>query len=192
MREKKNRIVFLGYNNKETSLINFLKKKNFRVVSYKQKKPSKISLNNDDIIISFGYRHIIKKNKLKKLKKTPINLHMSYLPYNRGSHPNFWSFINNTPKGITIHEIDEGIDTGKIILQKKILFKKGKKITFKNSYNLLFIELEKLFKKNYLYILSGNYKTKKNKKVGKIHLKKDLKKKVNWNLPIQEYIKKYH
>ena len=47
---------------------------------------------------------------------------MSYLPYNRGAHPNFWSFVNNTVKGVTIHEIDQGIDTGKIILQKSIKF----------------------------------------------------------------------
>ena len=46
---------------------------------------------------------------------------MSFLPYNRGSHPNFWSFIDDTPKGITIHEIDEGADTGNIVFQKKIL-----------------------------------------------------------------------
>lgn len=45
---------------------------------------------------------------------------MSYLPYNKGTHPNYWSFIENTPKGVMIHEIDKGIDTGNIIVQKKI------------------------------------------------------------------------
>jgi len=45
------------------------------------------------------------------------------LPYNKGSHPNFWSFIENSPKGVSIHEIDEGIDTGKLIASKKLLLK---------------------------------------------------------------------
>ena len=40
---------------------------------------------------------------------------MSFLPYNRGSHPNFWSFVENTPKGVSIHEVSNGIDDGDII-----------------------------------------------------------------------------
>ena len=72
---------------------------------------------------------------------------MSYLPYNRGAHPNFWSFVNNTVKGVTIHEIDQGIDTGKIILQKSIKFdlKKNPKMTFKQTYNILFKRIRKSF-----------------------------------------------
>ena len=88
---------------------------------------------------------------------------MSYLPYNRGSHPNFWSFIDKTPKGVTIHEIDDKIDNGKIIFQKKFFFKINHKITFKYTYDYLFKELEKLFKKNYKKILSRRYIGKKKK-----------------------------
>ncbi len=44
---------------------------------------------------------------------------MGYLPFNRGAHPNFWSFMEKTPSGVTMHEINSGIDKGKIIVQKK-------------------------------------------------------------------------
>jgi methionyl-tRNA formyltransferase len=45
---------------------------------------------------------------------------LSYLPFNRGAHPNFWSFIEKTQAGVSIHKINKGIDTGNIILRKKI------------------------------------------------------------------------
>ena len=43
---------------------------------------------------------------------------MSYLPWNRGADPNFWSILEDTPKGVTIHIMDESIDTGDILYQK--------------------------------------------------------------------------
>ena len=187
----KTKIIFLGYNSKKTSLIKFLKKKKFKVISCNQKNIDDIKLNFSDTIISFGYKKILSKNLLKNLNFPPINLHMSYLPYNRGSHPNFWSFIDKTPKGVTIHEIDDKIDNGKIIFQKKFFFKINHKITFKYTYDYLFKELEKLFKKHYKKILSRRYIGKKKKIKGSIHFKADLKKKVVWTKPIKKYIKLY-
>ena len=90
------KILFLGYNQHETHLINFLEKKGYLVKKYLQKELTirdAISFKN---IISFGYRKIIKKKILSKLTFPIINLHMSYLPYNRGSHPNYWSFVDKT------------------------------------------------------------------------------------------------
>ncbi len=191
MNKTKLKIIFLGYNSKKTSLIKFLKQKNFIVKSYNQKNISNIKLDFNETIISFGYNKILKKNFLDKLSFPPINLHMSYLPFNRGSHPNFWSFIDRTPKGVTIHEIDDEVDNGKIIFQKKISFQINKNTSFKKTYDYLFNELEKLFKKHYKIILSRKYIGKKSKKKGSIHFKKDLKQKVVWSKPIREYIKLY-
>ena len=112
--------LFLGYSSKKTKLIKFLRHKGIKVQNL-TRKINQRDIADKDIIISFGYRKIINKRLIKK-NKPIINLHISYLPYNRGSHPNFWSFIDKTPSGVTIHEIGEGIDTGKIIYQKKIYF----------------------------------------------------------------------
>ncbi len=49
-----------------------------------------------------------------------INLHPAYLPFNRGQYPNVWSIIEGTPAGVTIHYLDEGIDTGDIVAQREI------------------------------------------------------------------------
>ena len=130
----KKKCLFLGYNAKETSLIKFLRNKNFKVINKKNKLITN-DIKNVDIIISFGYKKIIKKKILKLVKRPILNLHISYLPFNRGTHPNFWSFVDGTPAGVTIHEVEKGIDTGPILFQKKIRFniKRLNQNTFKKT-----------------------------------------------------------
>lgn len=70
-----------------------------------------------DFLISFGYRHIIPAQTLDAHRRRAINIHISLLPWNRGADPNFWSWFDRTPKGVSIHAIDEGIDTGDILAQ---------------------------------------------------------------------------
>ena len=182
----KKKIIFLGYNKKKTTIINFLRKKKYRVILGGNKKLNIKFLSNSDLILSFGYNKIISKKILSKLPKPPINLHISYLPYNKGSDPNYWSFVENTPSGVSIHEVDEGIDTGKIIYRKKITFKKKHKLTFQKAYNILIKEIEKLFFKNYKFLINNTYKTK-----GTYHKKNELPKNIkSWNINIIEYLKK--
>lgn len=50
-----------------------------------------------------------------------INLHPSLLPEYRGMAPQHWPIINGESKtGVTVHYVDEGTDTGDIILQEEI------------------------------------------------------------------------
>ena len=178
--------LFLGYKKNQTSLINFLKKKNFNIVNC-QKIPSLKTFKQSDFILSFGFRKIISENFIKKIKKPIFNIHLSYLPFNRGAHPKFWSFIEKTPAGVSIHKIDKGIDTGNIILRKKISFNinLNKFSTFKKTYNYLFLEAEKLFKKNFNKIYNKKYKKILNNSKGTFHYKKDLPKWMkNWSMNI--------
>ena len=182
----KKKCLFLGYNKNQTSLINFLKKKNFRIKNYQKIPPIEI-FKQSDFILSFGFRKIISENIIKKIKKPIFNIHLSYLPFNRGAHPNFWSFIENTPAGVSIHKIDKGIDTGNVILRKKIYFNTSlnKFSTFKKTYNFLFLEAEKLFKKNFNKIYNKKYKKILINHKGTLHYKKDLPKWVkNWDMNI--------
>src|SRR4051812_27787613 len=64
-----------------------------------------------DFLVSYGYRHIIGADILAQFPRRAVNLHISYLPWNRGSDPNLWSLLDGTPTGVTIHYLEAGIDT---------------------------------------------------------------------------------
>lgn len=49
-----------------------------------------------------------------------VNLHPSYLPFNKGSHHAFWSIMNDTPKGGSIHWMNNQMDAGPIIARREI------------------------------------------------------------------------
>lgn len=103
---------------------------------------------NPAFVISFNYKHIVSSDVCEFLKGKIINLHTSYLPYNKGACPNFFSFYEDTPKGVTIHELAPGLDTGAIILQKEVCFDEDKE-TLRTSYDRLIEEMTDLFFANY-------------------------------------------
>jgi methionyl-tRNA formyltransferase len=75
---------------------------------------------NPDIAISGLFGYILKSSFLQLLPGGCINVHPAFLPYNRGAYTNVWSIVEQTPAGVTIHYIDEGIDTGDIIAQVEV------------------------------------------------------------------------
>lgn len=180
------KILFLGYNSTQTKLINFLTNQGYKT-HHTQEKIDTSFVQEFDWIISFGYRHIITKNQLEAINYKAINLHISYLPYNRGSHPNFWSFMDNTPKGVTIHQIDEGLDTGGIYIQQKVDIN-PQHHTFSSSYQLLLESLENLFILNYKKIFDGELKPIPQTGNSTYHKSSDLPKIHNWNINIKRYI----
>lgn len=176
------RILFLGYNRNTTSLIAFIESHGFSVVSTDEK----VDEIDAEFAISFGYRHILKG---RCLDGPPIyNLHMSFLPWNRGAHPNFWAHIDGTPSGVTIHLIDEGIDTGQIVAQERVFKFPQNCATFSETYTYLFNRLESLFKKTWPQIETGSVLTHPQVRGGTFHKVSDLPEDVNWNADIREYL----
>jgi len=111
-------------------------------------------LDHIDFIISYGYRHILKKNLIETFSQKIINLHISFLPWNRGADPNLWSFLEDTPKGVTIHSIECGVDTGHIIAQRKVDVPHND--TLRTSYERLTKEVESLFREEWPKIRCGD------------------------------------
>lgn len=72
-----------------------------------------------DLII-LGDCRILKPYIFKIPKYGAINIHPGYLPYVRGNTPYIWALIKNLPQGCTAHFVDDNIDTGDIILRRKI------------------------------------------------------------------------
>jgi methionyl-tRNA formyltransferase len=96
-----------------------------------------------EFLVSHSYRHILRPAVLDRFPLRAVNLHISYLPWNRGADPNLWSLIDNTPKGVSIHYLDAGIDTGDLIAQKTVEFAAGE--TLRTSYVRLQSEIAQLF-----------------------------------------------
>lgn len=138
------RVLFLGYSAQQTSIITALMQAGCEVHHTDEKLVNPLLSQPYDFSVSFGYRHIISSEVLAQLDCPVFNLHIAYLPYNRGAHPNFWSFYDGTPAGVTIHIIDEGIDTGPIVRQKKVLLDPEEN-TFAQTYACLIEEIETLF-----------------------------------------------
>ena len=146
------KIVFLGYENNR--LYKFLSKKYQVLQTLEIITLEELQDFNPDLIISYGYRHIIKKPIIDAFPEKIINLHISYLPYNRGASPNLWSFVEDSIKGVTIHLVDEGIDTGDIMFQKEVQL--GDSMTLEESHEKLKSEIESLFMENWSLIRNNN------------------------------------
>jgi len=190
-----NKVLFLGYDEKQNSLIASLRRNKKLIIDHKNEIISLNQVKKYDLVVCYGYRFKITKDIVENYKEI-FNLHISYLPYNRGAHPNFWSFIENTPSGISIHKIDNGLDNGNIIFQKLIdfdLIRNKKTLTFANTYKKLIIEIEKLFLKNFNKILNKNYKEQKQRDTGTFHKIKDLPPNLkSWDQNIYDTISKYN
>ena len=177
------KILFIGYSQSHTKLIDALVTNNC-IVDYTEDKIE--ATKGYDYVISYGYKHILKQNVIDEFDCPIFNLHISYLPYNRGAHPNFWSFYDNTPSGVTIHLIDSGIDTGPIVKQKYVNFQESDD-TFVKTYSVLVESMEKLFLEFLPSLLSDTWTAKKQRGLGTYHSVKDLPKTFSgWNSIINE------
>lgn len=94
----------------------------------KDKRLKKI-LNFTDLGLVCGFPHIFKYYHFSKSKFGFINLHAGLLPKYRGGSPLNWQIINNEKYfGISVIKIDNGIDTGNIIIEKKFILRNKYKI----------------------------------------------------------------
>ncbi|MCC7162179.1 MAG: hypothetical protein IT331_06780 [Anaerolineae bacterium] len=73
---------------------------------------------NPDLIAVAAFGRILKNELIETPRLGCINVHPSLLPRYRGPNPYYWVLANReTKSGVTVHFIDQGIDTGDIILQ---------------------------------------------------------------------------
>lgn len=181
----KPKVLFLGYPETQTGLIQVLKDQNCDVTWTAEKITT---TQGYDLVVSFGYRYILTKSLIDSSSAPIVNLHISYLPYNRGAHPNFWSFFDGTPSGVSIHLIDEGIDTGSILFQKYVNFKENED-TFSKTHKRLVQEIENLFITNVESIIKKTFVARPQRRKGTYHRVSDLPKEfLGWDTNIYNEI----
>lgn len=74
-----------------------------------------------DVVIVHGTR-IISKDVLTCLSVPFVNIHAGITPRYRGAHGAYWALAEHRPEacGVTVHEVDAGIDTGRVLAQELI------------------------------------------------------------------------
>lgn len=97
-----------------------------------------------DLAVSYTYPYILSAEMLDALGNNAVNLHNSYLPWNRGADPNIWSVLEGTPRGVSLHYINAGLDKGDIIAQQFVDVPAD--ATLGSSYKLLDDAAKALFK----------------------------------------------
>ncbi|WP_374210189.1 formyltransferase family protein [Pseudonocardia sp. McavD-2-B] len=106
------------------------------------------------LVVSHGYRRIVRPDVIDLLEGRIYNVHISLLPYGRGADPNLWSILDDTPSGVTVHEMDKGLDTGRIVLQSEVELDDSVD-TLRTSYNRLQEEAVRLFAAGWIRLLAG-------------------------------------
>lgn len=79
-----------------------------------------------DLIVVAGFRRILSPEIIQIPRLGCVNVHPSLLPRYRGPNPCYWVLKNGEVEtGVSLHFIDEGIDTGDIIRQETIPINSG-------------------------------------------------------------------
>ncbi len=127
-----------------------------------------------EIVLSVYWPNILKKEVIDLPEIGIINFHLSFIPFNRGSNPNVWPIIEGTPAGVTLHFIDEDIDSGQIICQREV--EVSITDTAGSLYEKLILEMTEMFKSEWPAIKNREFELKKpNLDQGSIHYRNQFK-----------------
>ena len=123
------RIVLVVSNNFSAKGLNYAHKSNINniVIKYSNRKSFEDRLfkllrrNNVDLICLAGFMKILSGKFIKKFNKTILNIHPSLLPKYKGLNTHNRAVQNKDKySGATVHIVNKKLDSGKIILQKKV------------------------------------------------------------------------
>ena len=128
------RIVLVVSDNFSAKGLNYANKSNINniVIKYSNRNSFEDRLfkllrkNNVDLICLAGFMKILSGKFIKKLNKTIINIHPSLLPKYKGLNTHDRAIKNKDKySGATVHVVNNKLDSGKIILQKKVKISKS-------------------------------------------------------------------
>ena len=167
-------VLLLSNNRNAYYLYDRLKEQGEQVFFYSGKlTEAQVLFLSPSLVVSYNYGYLIPEGIIQLLEGRIVNLHISYLPWNKGSDPNFWSFIDDTPKGVTIHQLSAALDQGDILLQEEVFFNE-KEDTFKSAYEALNKEIVDLFIKHFNEIINQKIVPHPQQGTGTYHKRKDL------------------
>jgi phosphoribosylglycinamide formyltransferase 1 len=118
-----------------------------------EKVISELKKDKINLICLAGFMKVLSKNFIKKFKGKILNIHPSLLPKYKGLNTHQRAIENNEKfSGCTVHYVNSKLDSGKIILQKKVIIKKNE--TQKSLAKKILTQEHKLYPKAVLKIFS--------------------------------------
>ena len=115
--------IFLGTNPAGEKVYDWLNRRDDVEVLALLTEKEQLSLIRDiepDIVIASGFEHKVPGDIIEVPEKGLVNLHPSFLPYNRGAHPYIWPIVEDTPAGVSVHYMNEEIDEGPVIDRREV------------------------------------------------------------------------
>ena len=185
------KVILCGYNWVGCKALDILLEHNHEVFVYTHNSPSyvpslknyclekgisyslkKINLESipfkPDIVCSIYYRYIIPEDVIKYVNNKIFNLHPSLLPEYKGCSSLTWAMINGEKRvGFTYHYIESGVDTGDIILQKKIDIEEFD--TQQTLYYRVMFESMRFFYKAFKHVINNKNVIKQSSNIGKYY-----------------------
>lgn len=125
-----------------------------------------------EIVISSGFEYRVPEDVIEVPERGIVNLHPSFLPYNRGSHPYIWPIIEDAPAGVSIHYMNDGIDEGPIIDRREVEVRPED--TAETLYQRLQEEQFRQFKEVWPKLKEGPEAREQDLDRGSTHLRDDL------------------
>ena len=128
------RIVLVLSNNPDAKGLKYASKSKIKTYRIKFKNKSNFEKNalklikkyNIDIVCLAGFMKILSGNFIKKISKPILNIHPSLLPKYKGLNTHERAIKNDDKfAGASVHKVTEKLDSGKVILQKKVKIQKS-------------------------------------------------------------------
>ncbi|MDA8824354.1 formyltransferase family protein [Schleiferiaceae bacterium] len=112
-----------------------------------------------DIMISVQYHLILKKPHIDVAKEIAVNLHMAPLPEYRGCNQFSFALFNQSKVfGTTLHRLEEGIDSGPIMFERRFDIEANDDVS--SLYQKTFEESKLLFAESISDLVKGAYQLK--------------------------------
>ena len=165
VKKSKIKINLIISNNKLSKGLEFARKNKikYHVINYSKKKQAELKIlrylkkNKVDLICLAGFMKILSSDFIKKFKNPILNIHPSLLPKYKGLNTHRRAIKNKDKySGATVHLVTPKLDSGKIILQKKVRILKSDtektlaKKVLKIEHKLYPAAIEKFLKKSSL------------------------------------------
>ena len=157
------RIVLVVSDNFSAKGLNYASKSNINniVIKYSNRKSFEDRLfkllrrNNVDLICLAGFMKILSGSFIRKFNKPILNIHPSLLPKYKGLNTHNRAIQNKDKySGATVHIVNDKLDSGKIILQKKVKILKSDN---RKSLEKKVLKIEhKIYPKAIIKLLTSN------------------------------------